>query len=587
MDSKQKKKSVKKISSGIYTEYSCKERGQKIFKPLPHQINLLETFVSSSERGIVLYHKLGSGKTCSSIFIADHMIQNGLVEHVYVLSPGSLRGNFISEYCLKCGVDTKSLHDDFTFITYNYNVGKNLNRVDFNNSLVIIDEVHNLIQGVVNESKNPMMIYNTITESNARVLALSGTPITTPSQFPYLLNLVKNQYIKPSSRIEDLAEYASNVISFYPGYEKGYPTVNYQPPIQVKMSQLQTEKYNSVYRYESIMRNRKPNKRLKITDPKRYELERRRYLMALLWVQSRKVSNFFYTDDIETKPDLLTSKGGWISDKTLKNGTLKYLSPKFVAVINNILDNYKGKHIIYSFFKTKSGVVLLHTLLNKCGIPSVIFSGDETTVRKNKIVRDFNKPSNNDGSKIKVLLVTEAGAEGINLMATNNMHILESSPREYKTEQAIGRIVRYKSHDSLPPNRQFVNIWRYWSKPVVVTSTSSKFTDEEMHDCRTCVLELEKYGIKIDITKKNEANAKQVRKLLLKYHPDKNKDPDSRQIFELLYNCYQLFTRGCLDDILVDTDTGIDEKLYDVGLLRKQELADILEALKKFSVTDF
>ena len=48
------------------------------------------------------------------------------------------------------------------------------------------------------------------------------------------------------------------------------------------------------------------------------------------------------------------------------------------------------------------------------------------------------------------------------------MHILESSTREMKIQQAIGRVVRYRSHNvegrkPMPKNEQVVHIWRYWS----------------------------------------------------------------------------------------------------------------------------
>ena len=64
--------------------------------------------------------------------------------------------------------------------------------------------------------------------------------------------------------------------------------------------------------------------------------------------------------------------------------------------------------------------------------------------------------------------MTEAGAEGINILEAQHMHILESSTREMKIQQAIGRVVRYKSHSvegrkPMPKNERVVHIWRYWS----------------------------------------------------------------------------------------------------------------------------
>ena len=138
-------------------------------------------------------------------------------------------------------------------------------------------------------------------------------------------------------------------------------------------------------------------------------------------------------------------------------------SPKFTSVITNILLNLGTKHLIYSIFKIKGGVVLLNTLLNKCGIKTAIFSGDLNDSERLRLLKRYNSPENKNGEIITVLLITEAGEQGITLLEVNNVHILESSRNSYKTQQAIGRAARYKSHVNLPPERNFVNVWRYWS----------------------------------------------------------------------------------------------------------------------------
>ena len=45
-------------------------------------------------RGILLFHGLGSGKTCSSIAIAEGMKDN---KRVIVMTPASLRRNYYEE----------------------------------------------------------------------------------------------------------------------------------------------------------------------------------------------------------------------------------------------------------------------------------------------------------------------------------------------------------------------------------------------------------------------------------------------------------------------------------------------------------
>jgi len=82
---------------------SCEDRGASSeFALLTHQkvvrdyLNLYTPY-----RGLLLYHGLGSGKTCTSIAIAEGMKTN---KRVFVMTPASLKMNFFSEM-KKCGDD--------------------------------------------------------------------------------------------------------------------------------------------------------------------------------------------------------------------------------------------------------------------------------------------------------------------------------------------------------------------------------------------------------------------------------------------------------------------------------------------------
>lgn len=74
--------------------------GNESFSLMTHQ-KIVKDYLSHSTpyRGLLLYHGLGSGKTCSSIAIAE-----GLKTHrmIYILTPASLRMNYIEEI-KKCG----------------------------------------------------------------------------------------------------------------------------------------------------------------------------------------------------------------------------------------------------------------------------------------------------------------------------------------------------------------------------------------------------------------------------------------------------------------------------------------------------
>jgi hypothetical protein len=80
-------------------EISCESKNDQ-FSPLTHQ-KIVRDYMNSYSpyRGIVLYHGLGSGKTCSSIGIAEGMKTS---KQVIIMTPASLRANYNDEL-KKCG----------------------------------------------------------------------------------------------------------------------------------------------------------------------------------------------------------------------------------------------------------------------------------------------------------------------------------------------------------------------------------------------------------------------------------------------------------------------------------------------------
>jgi hypothetical protein len=77
-------------------EITCANRDQNVdFDLLTHQLVVREYLnLYTPYRGLLLYHGLGSGKTCTSIAIAEGMKSQ---KRVYIMTPASLKMNFFSE----------------------------------------------------------------------------------------------------------------------------------------------------------------------------------------------------------------------------------------------------------------------------------------------------------------------------------------------------------------------------------------------------------------------------------------------------------------------------------------------------------
>ncbi len=92
---------------------SCGKSNSNTFELLTHQKVVRDYLnIYTPYRGLLLYHGLGSGKTCTSIAIAEGMKSN---KPVFVMTPASLRSNFFSEL-KKCGDDMFKKNQYWEFI---------------------------------------------------------------------------------------------------------------------------------------------------------------------------------------------------------------------------------------------------------------------------------------------------------------------------------------------------------------------------------------------------------------------------------------------------------------------------------------
>jgi len=238
----------------------CLKRDTGTRELLPHQ-KIVRDYLSAETpyRGLLLYHGLGSGKTCSSIAVAESLLST---KKVFVMLPASLESNYRGEL-QTCGAPLyvydhhwrqQSLNDEtrevakrlglsdgfldrqglffttvageepnytklpktaqdaiqaqfddvlaqrFTFIRYNGLSSANIAKYvpedgsnPYSGSVVIIDEVHNFISRVINESELGGKLYERIYNAvDCKVVALSGTPvINRANELAFLMNLLR------------------------------------------------------------------------------------------------------------------------------------------------------------------------------------------------------------------------------------------------------------------------------------------------------------------------------------------------------------------------------------------------------------
>lgn len=174
--------------------------------------------------------------------------------------------------------------------------------------------------------------------------------------------------------------------------------------------------------------------------------------------------------------------------------TLLTHSPKMVNIILKLLRS-KGPVLVYSNYVKAEGIQLFKIYSKFFGFMNVVkdpeltnkkqnyfrymeyHGGIDPTIReKYKLI--FNDISNKYAEKIKIILISPAGSEGINLRNTRQVHIMEPYWNEVRIEQIIGRAIRQCSHADLPMNERKVDVYRY----KMIRKNGKKTTDIEMED---------------------------------------------------------------------------------------------------------
>jgi superfamily II DNA or RNA helicase len=363
-----------KYGSGIYSKRCGNVFENRGFDWMPHQIDVRNFFLEEKktkfkpQKGLLLFHKLGSGKTCLAISIADSMLGKPSmnIDSVFIMTEGSLRTVWLEEYCNKCGLNSGTINNKVKFITYNYNLSKKmLEKLDFSRSLIIIDEVHNFIRGVRNWKKNKtvVLLYNKIMKcSSCRILALSGTPIARydyefgllgnllqPGSFPDMID-ERHERVNPEKFLqyvdkkeltdghftykiknpgENLQRF-QNIISFHEGSQSDLPRVIINQPVEVKMSPKQSNMY---------WRQLDLEKKLIGMDEENggsgaYEAkERKRLRNVIIAARKRKMSlaasNAYYDDAVFQIDKKLESKEGIKSEIEKKMDSYEKQREKF------------------------------------------------------------------------------------------------------------------------------------------------------------------------------------------------------------------------------------------------------------------
>ena len=415
----------------LKSNVTLQEQQKRVQKTLPES------------KGLLVYHGLGSGKTLSSLAATQGTSTD-------VVVPASLRENYRKE-------------------VKKYTEGHKPNIQSFEGyakappkpkESLVIDEGHFL--GNVG-SKRTQAIMKQAPEYKQRMV-LTGTPIrNSPEEIAPLMNIVRGGTFFPADpqafAKQFIAEERVNPGIFNRIFRGAKPGVRYSIKNPNQFEQL----VKGYVDYHAPSQENFPSTSHEVVETpmndeqlKYYKFVMGKASPALRW----KIKMGLPPSKSEAKSlNSFLTGARQVANSTKAFGGTKD-SPKIMRAVDELKRRDKKdknfKAVVYSNF-LDSGVQAYADQLEREKIPYAVFDGSLSDKKRKEVVDAYNS------GKIKALLISGAGAQGLDLKGTKLVQLLEPHWNNPRLEQATGRAIRYGSHEHLPIEDRHVHVQRFMS----------------------------------------------------------------------------------------------------------------------------
>jgi superfamily II DNA or RNA helicase len=387
-----------------------------------HQYIINNFILNNDKRGLLIYHSMGFGKTILAASITEGFRKLDPTRKSVILLPKSLQDNFretLKKYIHSTSISNETdesvianIKEHYKFISSNSSnmfvqigkVDKTDEEVEFEkniglftdkvsgsleNSVLIIDEFHNLSNSITNGSKNAMKLYNLIMETkNIKLIFLTGTPIINyPFEIVCTMNMLSGKVLFP----ENIRDFISNFVdknkntiknksklqnritglvsyygdAYFEGVKPGFPE---ELPIKIEHIPMSKEQFAKYLEYrEHEIKEESRSFRKGVSDDIKFA-EKSEFSTSYR-IRSRLVSNFLIPEEAislkapNTKSVLKNIS--LISEDTYKK--LDIYSPKYKKILENI-NKHKGQlQLVFSQFTSAEGLTIFGKVLEANG----------------------------------------------------------------------------------------------------------------------------------------------------------------------------------------------------------------------------
>jgi len=527
------------IRTNIYKKYKTfKEFEEKPGKLLKQQV-FLSTYINDNYDNIdrmLLFHGIGTGKTCTSITIAETIMERDKKMKALVILPARLKTNFIDELISEtCGLNRYISKEDYSMfinprmsskdkdkirerfmrnINVNYEIVSYerlrkilLDSKDYKttiekltkNRIIIIDEVHNLIASkipteILDKIKASKIIDKKTKSINAVILRL----ITTLADKSCKLFLLTATPV-----FDNYGQFIQLVLNLRPDADITKKGLNLGYFINLIKGKVSFYKLKDRSDFPKVITD---NMRIKLSHPQEQRI------LDIGMDDMGKDDDFSESDTFCMKQRQISISLYDKSKKDIIFKDLKQYAPK-LKVLFKLLQQ-PGKHVIYSNFIQYCLSLIAEYLLSKgwsnytkTGSKKnktfVLWDASLNDKEKQEVKSVLNSTNNMDGKIIRVVLGSPSIKEGISFKHIQHLHQIDPVWNSSAKEQIEGRCVRFKSHSDIPLDhptlKREVVIHNYIGVSRMVETCDQLIYDKIMVNKQKVISEIEKLLSKVSV----------------------------------------------------------------------------------------
>ena len=417
-------------SHNSFPKGDCIERSLLPLKD--YQKTAIRFINNPDNRSLLVVFGTGTGKTLTALVASQCFLDNNPGGKVIVVSPASVIDNFEKEMKKYAGKSLLNSRFNENYKFYSFSKFSNLHknrdtRPDCKNIMLIIDEAHNvrndrlrfksLVYCAKNTQKTLLLtatpFINRLYDFNNLIDILYGTRYflqqmnmrigTTTDTFDDDLEIIRQTLLGKVIYLDEKLEY--------------YPSVKLH-----KISTYMSDIYYKMYEQ-------------KLTSD---------------FLFGENPSKFYH--GYRRAVNINLGEGSEYFNNKIEN---------LIKIVKKRKNNKRLQTVIFTNW-IKEGLSIIANEFNKKidnngkrteSVKYKVIQGDVPASERMSIVEEFNE------EKFQVLIITKAGAEGIDLKGTRQIIILDPVWSSSVMDQIMGRGIRFKSHIHLPLNERTVDVY--------------------------------------------------------------------------------------------------------------------------------